>query len=80
MYNILKRILAIAGIIFLLGIYIVTFILAISGKQDMQGWFAACVVATVIVPGMMWAIQYIYKRLNADMEDAMKKDDNGDEK
>lgn len=68
-----KRIMAIIGIVILLGIYIATFIFAVSGKENLEGWFVACVALTVLVPGMMWVIQYIYNRLNSDMDEVRRK-------
>ena len=69
----LKRILAIIGIIILVGLYITTFIIAVSGGEHLHDWLIASVAATVAVPCMIWVIGYFYRRLNEDMDEVRKK-------
>ena len=69
-----KRILAIIGIVILLGLYITTLLLAIFGNENTNTWFMACIIATIIVPIMMWVYSWLYNRLKADVEDARNKD------
>ena len=57
----------------MVGLYIVTFIVAVSGGEHLHDWLIASIAATVAVPGMIWVIQFIYKRLNADMDDYRNK-------
>lgn len=73
MYNTIKRILAVIGIIILVGLYVVTFIIAVSGGEHLHDWLIASIAATVAIPCMIWVIGYIYKRLNADMEEINRK-------
>ena len=80
MYSIIRRILAIIGIIIVAGLYIVTFVIAISGGEHLHDWLIAAIAATVAVPCMLWVIQYLYKRLNADMDDYRNKQQQETEK
>lgn len=50
-----KRIMAIAGIVLLLSLYIVTFLLAIFGKGEFAGrLFVASAISTIAVPIFLW--------------------------
>ena len=68
-----KRILAICGIIFLVGLYLVTLLLAIFGNENTTSWFMACIIATIIVPIMLWVYTWLYNRLKSDVADASDK-------
>lgn len=70
MQNKAKRIMALAGIIILVGLYITTLLLAIFGNENTQSWFMACIAATVIVPIMLWVYSWLYKRLKKDVSDS----------
>jgi len=52
-----KRILAWCGIIFLLGMYVITFILALTTNEATKGFFMASVACTVLVPVFIYAMQ-----------------------
>lgn len=56
-----KQILAIITIVLLAGLYIATLVLAIIGNEHTNGWFMACIFATIVVPIIMWVIQWLYK-------------------
>ena len=73
MNNKTKRIMAIIGIIILVGLYITTLLLAIFGNEHTNSWFMACIAATVIVPVMMWVYSWLYKLLKKDVADARSK-------
>lgn len=73
MNNKAKRIMAIIGIIILVGLYITTLLLAIFGNEHTTSWFMACIAATVIVPIMMYVYSWLYKLLKKDVEDARSK-------
>ena len=68
-----KRVLAIIGIVILLGIYIATFVVGVFGNGDTSGWLLACIFATVAVPFFMWAIQFIYKKFSKDETNMVQK-------
>ena len=59
-----KRICAVIGIIVLLGLYIAAFVFAIIDDPNSMNYFLAAIVATVIVPALLWAMQYVYDILN----------------
>ncbi len=51
-----KRLLAIAGIVILLGLYVNLFIKAITGSPDTFRTFINCAAATVAVPIAIWVL------------------------
>ena len=73
MNNKAKRIMAIIGIIILVGLYLTTLLLAIFGNKNTNSWFMACIAATVIVPIMMYVYSWLYKLLKKDVADARTK-------
>lgn len=58
-----KQILAIIGVVLLLSLYIMTFVFSITDNTDTQQMFKASIVATVIIPVLLWAYSFIYKLL-----------------
>lgn len=68
-----KRIMAIIGIIILLGLYITALLLAILGNENSTPWFMAAICATIIVPILIWIYQWLYKLLKKDVSDAQDK-------
>lgn len=67
-----KRILAILGVIFLAGLYLLTLIFAITDNSNSMNFFAASVFATIVIPVLIWAYTFIYKLVT-------KHDDTGSE-
>ena len=59
----IKQILAIIGIILLVGMYAVTIILALTDDPNTMNAFRASIYCTVIVPVLIWAYSFIYKLL-----------------
>ncbi len=59
-----KQIMALAGIILLLALYVIAFVLAFTA-HDEQSFraFIVAIIATVIVPVLIWAYSFIYKLL-----------------
>ena len=68
-----KRILAIIGIIILVALYAVTLVLAFSKNPDVQKWFIICIVATIIVPIIIYVYQWLYKLVKKDAAEAASK-------
>lgn len=62
--KILKRILAIAGIVIIAGLYITTLILAIIGGETAGRFLIAAIVATVVIPCLMYIINWLGKLLS----------------
>lgn len=64
-----KRILALIGAILLLLMYVATFIVTIlDHTSDMRYWKAA-MVATVIIPVLIWAYSFVYKLIKGSDDD-----------
>lgn len=72
----IKQILAILGIILLVGLYITTLVCALSKSPDYEKMLSASIYATVIIPVLIWAYSFIYKLLKKhygkDGDDAPK--------
>ena len=60
----MKKIAAWAGILLLAGIYLVTFILGITGKAETKDLLMACIICTVLVPVLMYAMLMMTKTLS----------------
>ncbi|MBR6396347.1 MAG: hypothetical protein IKS09_05205 [Lachnospiraceae bacterium] len=58
----LKRIIAVIGIIVLLGLYITTIVVSLSGDQVDMRLLTASLAATVIIPVVIFAIDRIQKQ------------------
>ena len=56
-----QRILALIGIIVLVGLYITTFVASIINTEFSQQLFTASLYCTVIIPIMLYAYSLIYK-------------------
>ena len=68
-----KRILALIGAILSLLMYVAAFIVTIlDHTSDMRYWKAA-MVATVIIPVLIWAYSFVYKLIKGSDDD--KKND-----
>lgn len=60
----IKRILAIIGIVLLVGLYLSTLVFAIFEDPNTYLWFRAAVIATIAVPILIYAYTLIFKYLN----------------
>lgn len=64
-----KRILALIGAILLLLMYVAAFIVTIlDHTSDMRYW-KATMVATVIIPVLIWAYSFVYKLIKGSDDD-----------
>ena len=68
-----KQILAIIGIVVLVGLYVSTIVCALSSSDNFMNLLLASVCATVIIPVLIWAYSFIYKLLKKDRDDEEKK-------
>lgn len=66
-----KQILAIIGIILLVGLYLSTLFCALSSSDNFMNLLMASIYATVVIPILIWAYTLIYRLI--------KKKDNSDE-
>ncbi|MCM1282025.1 MAG: hypothetical protein NC180_05045 [Muribaculaceae bacterium] len=69
-----KRILAIIGILFLVSLYIITLICAITDNTGTMQLFFASVVATVMIPALIWAYTFIYRLIKDGHADHEKEE------
>ena len=74
-----KQILAILGIILLVGLYLSTIICALSASENFMNMLMASVYATIVIPVLIWAYSFVYKLLKGndsetDETTASKKD------
>ncbi len=68
-----KQILAIIGIIVLVGLYVSTIVCALSSSDNFMNLLLASIYATVIIPVLIWAYSFIYKLLIKDQDNDEKK-------
>ena len=68
-----KQILAIIGIIVLVGLYVSTIVCALSSSDNFMNLLLASIYATVIIPVLIWAYSFIYKLLIKDQNNDEKK-------
>lgn len=57
----MKRILAILGIVLLLGLYAATFVFALMKSPASTGMFKAAVYCTITVPVLLYGYSLVYK-------------------
>lgn len=60
----MKRIFAILGVILLLALYVFTFIMALTDNTSTMRMLEASVLATIIIPVLIWTYTFIYRLLN----------------
>ncbi len=61
-----KRVVALAGVILLLGVYVVFFFQAVLGKTGPESAFLTCAAATVAIPIVIWMILWVYTVLTGN--------------
>ena len=73
-----KQILAILGVVLILGLYALTMVTAFLDKTESMNYFMASVVATVMIPTLLWIYMYIYKLIKKNNEEMQESDENKD--
>jgi ACR3 family arsenite efflux pump ArsB len=73
MKNTLKRILAVIGIILILGMYFTTLILAIFNIPGTTAMLNASIIATVFIPILLYVLWMIYKMIKKSDSDISPK-------
>ncbi len=66
-----ERIAAIAGIVLLVGIYVVTFIAAITANPHTQALFMGCLLCTVFVPIFLHILIRMFQMMAEKKEGSM---------
>lgn len=75
----IKQILALIGVILLVSLYVVTLICAITDNIGTMRMFTASVVATVIIPVLLWIYTFIYKLLKDHYGPDSRGEDSGND-
>jgi hypothetical protein len=76
----IKRIIALAGVVVLLGLYVSTLVLACIGSENALNVLRAAIYATIVLPVLLWAYSFIYRLLKGvSSEDETKDDETGDQ-
>lgn len=61
-----KQILAIIGIIILVGMYAATIICALSASENFMSMLMASIYASAVIPVLIWAFTFICKLVKKD--------------
>lgn len=61
-----RQILAIIGIIILVGMYVATIVCALSASQNFMSMLMASIYASIVIPVLIWALTFIYKLFKKD--------------
>ena len=56
-----KQILALLGVILLIGLYVSTIICALSASENFMDMLMASLFASAVIPVLIWAYTFIYK-------------------
>lgn len=65
----IKQILALIGVVILIGLYVSTLVCALSSSENFMNMLMASIYATVIVPVLIWAYTFIYRLVRKDSDD-----------
>lgn len=69
-----RQIIALIGVILLVLLYVSTLVLAIVDKSSSMKLFQTSVIATIIVPVLIWTVTFFMKRNRDDVEEQFKDD------
>ena len=69
-----RQIIALIGVILLVLLYVSTLVLAIVDKSSSMKLFPTSVIATIIVPVLIWTVTFFMKRNRDDIEEQFKDD------
>ncbi|MBR4085923.1 MAG: hypothetical protein IKK33_16740 [Lachnospiraceae bacterium] len=58
-----KQVVAMAGVILLVAIYIITLLVAIFNPGESGNYFRICLVSTIAVPILIWIYVWMYGKL-----------------
>ena len=64
-----KRILAMIGVILLIGLYVSTLLCALFAKDNLMSLLMASIYATFVIPVLIWAYTFVYKLIKKDNSD-----------
>ena len=75
----LKRILAWIAIVLLAGLYITTAVMAVLVTPNTIRMFRTSIMATIIIPIMIYVIMFIYRLIHPEHMEEMIVEDSGEE-
>lgn len=64
-----KRVLALLGVIILVGLYVATVLCAIFATENMMNMLMASIYASVIIPLLIWIYSFICNKFKNDEDD-----------
>lgn len=64
-----KQVMAIIGLVIIVGMFIVTLVLALSKNPNTRGWFLASIFVTIMVPLIMYICTWLYKLIKKQKDD-----------
>ena len=70
----LKRILALLGVLLLLGLYAATFVFALMDSPAAGGWFKASLFCTIAIPVLIYGYIIVYRALKGRGADRDKRE------
>lgn len=59
----IKRVVALLGVVILVGLYLITLILAFVDPTASKDWLKAAIVCTIIIPVFFYAYLLVYRNL-----------------
>lgn len=65
-----KQLFALLGICALVGMYLATFVCALSSSENFMGMLMASIYATIVIPVLIWAFTFISKLMKKEDKDA----------
>jgi dolichyl-phosphate-mannose--protein O-mannosyl transferase len=73
----IKQILALLGVLLLVSLYLITLLCAIFDNSNTMQLFQASILATIIIPVLLWAYSFIYRLLKNHDDSGEGKDKGG---
>lgn len=67
----IKQVLALIGVVILIGLYVATLYCALSANENFMNMLMTSIYATVVIPVLLWAYSFVYKIIG----DHFKKDE-----
>lgn len=64
----IRQLLAIIGIIILLGMYAATIVCALSANENFMNMLMASLYASAVIPVLIWAFTFLHKLLTKEKE------------
>lgn len=64
-----RRILALIGVIFLIGLYVCTLLCALFAEENLMSLLMASLYATFVIPVLIWIYTFVYKLVKKDSDD-----------